>query len=157
MAVSGKIGGKVPIVDDVLSSHEHEFYPTTSLDENCIAYEFKTDRNFYVDLRQWYLALKLKHFRGRGYETYGTKEVKEEYQEKATVAEEETAEEAPVSLLTHLNNILHSIFYNVEVYINNQPIYYCKGLYAHKFYTSDNFKEANLWKQGMFALRGVPL
>ena len=25
-----------PIVDDILSSHEQENYPTTSLDENCI-------------------------------------------------------------------------------------------------------------------------
>ena len=36
VAVSGNLGGKVPIVDDVLPSHEQEIYPTTSLDENCI-------------------------------------------------------------------------------------------------------------------------
>ena len=36
VAVSGNLGGKVPVVDDVLSSHEQEIYPTTSLDENCI-------------------------------------------------------------------------------------------------------------------------
>ena len=36
VAVSGNLGGKVPAVDDVLSSHEQEIYPTTSLDENCI-------------------------------------------------------------------------------------------------------------------------
>ena len=27
---------ETPVVDDVLSSHEQEIYPTTSLDENCI-------------------------------------------------------------------------------------------------------------------------
>ena len=46
VAVSGKSGnlrGKVPVVDDVLSSHEQEIYPTTSLDENCIELEFQTD------------------------------------------------------------------------------------------------------------------
>ena len=53
VAVSRNLGGTVPIVDDVLSSHEQEIYPTTSLDENCIEIEFKTDhRNYYVDLRQ---------------------------------------------------------------------------------------------------------
>ena len=52
VAVSGNLGGKVPIVDDVLSSHEQEIYPITSLDENCIEFEFQTDRNYYVDLRQ---------------------------------------------------------------------------------------------------------
>ena len=74
MAVSGNLGGKVPVVDDVLSFHEQEIYPTTSLDENCIQVEFQMDRNYYVDLRQTYLALKLKLVRGPGYETYNTKE-----------------------------------------------------------------------------------
>ena len=78
MAVSGNLGGKVPIVDDVLSSYEQEIYPTTSHDENCIEFDIQTDRNYYVDFRQTYLALKLKLVRGRGYETYNTKEVKKE-------------------------------------------------------------------------------
>ena len=58
VAVSGYIGGKVPVVADVLSSHEQEIYPTTSLDQNCLESGFQTDRNYYVDLRQTYLALK---------------------------------------------------------------------------------------------------
>ena len=52
VAVSGNLEGKVPIVDDVLSSQEQEIYPTTSLDENSIEFEFQTNRNYYVDLRQ---------------------------------------------------------------------------------------------------------
>ena len=68
VAVSGNLGGKLPIVDDVLSSHEQEIYPTTSLEENCIEFEFQTDRNYYVDLRQSFLALKLKFVKGRGYD-----------------------------------------------------------------------------------------
>ena len=75
VAVSAKLGVKVPVVDNVLSCHEQEIYPTTSLDENWIEFYFWTDRNYYVDLRQAYLALKLKLVRGRGYETYKTKEV----------------------------------------------------------------------------------
>ena len=57
VAVSGNVGGKVPIVDDVLSSHEQEFYPNTSLDENC-------------------MALKVKFVKGRAYDTYESKEKK---------------------------------------------------------------------------------
>ena len=49
-------------------------------------------------------------------------------------------EEAPVPLITHVNNILHSIFSNVEVYINNQRICNSKELYSHKSYISKNFK-----------------
>ena len=65
-AVSGKCGGKVPIADDVLSSHEQGIYPTSSLDEKWIKFELQADRNFYVDLRQSFLALKLKFVKGRG-------------------------------------------------------------------------------------------
>ena len=120
VAVSGNLGGKFPVVDDVLSSHEKEVYPTISLGENCIEFEFQTDRNFYVDLRQTYLALKLKLVRGRGCETYTTKEVKKEHKGEAKAEEEETAEEeAPVPLVTHVNNNLHSFFSIVQVYINN--------------------------------------
>ena len=143
VAVSGNHGGKVPVVDDVLSSREQEIHPTTSLDENCIEFEFQTDRNYYVDLRQTYLALKLKLVKGPGYETYNTKEVKKEHKEEVKAEEEETAEEDdPVPLVTHVNNILHSIFSNVEVYINNQQMYNSNGLYAHKSYISNNFKGA---------------
>ena len=51
-------------------------------------------------------------------------------------------EGAPVHLLTHLYDILQSIFFYVEVYINNQQIYNSNGLYAHKSYIFDNFKGA---------------
>ena len=76
VAVSGNLGGIVPIVDDVLSSHAQEIYPTTSLDENCMEFEFQTDWKYYVDLRQSFLALKLKFVKGRGYDTYESKEKK---------------------------------------------------------------------------------
>ena len=51
IAVSGNPGVKVPVLDDVLSTHEQETYPTTSLDKNSIEFVFQTDRNVYVDLR----------------------------------------------------------------------------------------------------------
>ena len=91
VGVSRNLGGKVPVNDDVLSSHEQEIYPTTSLDENCNEFEFQTDRNYYVDLRQTYLTLKLKLVRGRGYETYNTKEVRKEHKKEAKAEEEERA------------------------------------------------------------------
>ena len=156
MAVSGNLGGEVRVVDDVLSSHEQEIYPATSFDENCIEFEFQTDRNYYVDLGQTYLALKLKLVKGRGYETYNTKEVKKEHKQEAKAEEEETAEdeEAPVPLVTHVHNILHSISSNVEVYINNQQIYNSKGLYAHKSYISNNFKGAISEYKGVLHCEG---
>ena len=82
VAVSGNLGGKVPIVDDVLSSHEQQIYPNTSLDEKSIEFEFQTDRNYYVDLRQSYLAPKVKLVKGRGYDTHKSKEAKKEHKNK---------------------------------------------------------------------------
>ena len=140
VTVSGNLGGKFPVVDDVLLSQKLEIYPTTFFDGYCLELDCETDRNYEVDLRQTYLALKLKLLRCLGYETYNSKEVKKQHKEKATVEEEETVDEAPVGLVTHGNNILHSLFSNVELYIKNQQIYNCKGLYAHKSYISNNFK-----------------
>ena len=121
MAVSGNLGGNVPVVDDILSSYEQENYHTTSLNENCKEFKIQIGGNYYVDLRQTNLDLKLKFIKGRGYETYNSKELKKGNIEEAKVDKETVGEEqeAPVLLLTHVNNILHSIFPNVEVYINN--------------------------------------
>ena len=133
VAVSGNLAGKVPIVDDVLCSYEQEIFPTTSLDENCIEFEFQTDRNFYVDLRQSFLALKLKFVKRRGYDTYESKEKKKEYKDESVVFTEtrtDDEEEEEIARVTYINNIMHSIFSNVEVYINNRQIYNSNGLYA---------------------------
>ena len=146
VTVSGNPGVKVPVVDDVLSPHEHKINPTTSLDENSIEFEFLTDRNVYVDLRQTYLALKIKLVKGRGFDTYKTTEKKKEHKEDTvftgTVDDdvEFIEEDEGVPHITHVNNILHSIFSNAEFNINNHQIYNSNGLYAHKSHISNNFK-----------------
>ena len=117
VAVSRNLGAKVPIFDDVLSSHEQENYPTTSLDENCIEFEFQRDWNYYVDLRQSFLALKLKFVKGRGYDSYKSQEEKREQKDEFVVFTEtgDDEEEEEVARVTYVNNILHSIFSNVAV------------------------------------------
>ena len=158
MAVSGNLGGKVPIVDDVLTSHEKEIYPTTSLDENCIEFEFQTDRNYYVDLRQSFLSLKLKFVKGRGYDTQESKEKKKEHNVESVVftetGDDSDQEEEKVARVTYVNNIMHSIFSNVEVYINNQQIYNSNGLYAHKYYISNSFKAVISEYKGVLQCEG---
>ena len=158
VAVSGNLGGKVPVVDDTLSSHEQQIYPTTSLDENSIEFEFQTDRNYYVDLRQSYLALKLKLVKGRGFDTYKVKEAKKEHKVDDAITEDSdndtTNDEDTVPFISHVNNIMHSVFSNVEVYINNQQIYNSNGLYAHKAYISNNFKGAISEYKGVLHCEG---
>ena len=145
VAVFGNPGVKVPVLDDVLSSHEQEFYPTTSLDENSIECEFQTERNVYVDLRQTYLALKIKLVKGRGFDTYKTTKKKKEHKEDAVFTETgdedvEFIEDERVPHITHVNSILHSIYSNAELYINNHQIYNSNGLHAHKCHVSNNLK-----------------
>ena len=87
VAVSGNPVVKVPVADNVLSFHEHEIYPSTSFDGNSIDFEFQTDLNFYVDLRQIYIALKNKLFKKRGFDKYKTAEKKKENKEDTVFTE----------------------------------------------------------------------
>ena len=97
-------------------------------------------------MRQSYLALKVKLVKGRGYDTHKSKEAKEEHkneeQPTEAAANDEEDDTNSVPLLTYVNNIMHSIFSNEQVYINIQQIYYSNGLYAQKSYLSNNFKGA---------------
>ena len=145
VAVSRNPGVKVPVVDVVLSSHEQEIYPTTSLDENSIEFEFQTDRNFYVVLRPTYAALKVKLVKGRGFDTCKTTEKKKEHKEDTVSTEtgdddvEFIEEDEGVPHITHVNNILHYIFPNADFYSNNHQVYNSNGLNAHKSHISNNF------------------
>ena len=75
VTVSGNPEGKVPGVDNILSSHEQEIHPSTSLAEDYIEFEFQTKRNYNNGLRLMYLALKLKFVKSHGNETYQHKQV----------------------------------------------------------------------------------
>ena len=146
VALSGNLAGKVPSVYDVLSSHE-QIFPTTSLDEICIEFEFQTDRNYYVDLRQFFSALKLKFVIRRGYDTYESKEKKKEHKHSSVVFTEtgdDEGKQEEVARVTYVNNLIHSIFSIVEVYIINQQIYNSNGLYAHKFSFQTTFRQPSL-------------
>ena len=146
VAVSGNTGVKVPVVDNVLSSHEQEIYPTTSRDENSNEFDFQTDRNVYVDLRQTYLALKIKLVKGRGFDSYKTTEKKKEHKEDAVFTEtgdddvDFIEKDEGVPHITHVTSILYSICSNAELYINSQQIYNSNGLHAHRSHISNNFK-----------------
>ena len=99
------------------------------------------------------MALKLKFVKGHGYDTYESKEKKKEHNDESvvfTVTGTVDGEEE-VARVTYVNNIMHSIFSNVEVYINNQQIYNSNGLYAH---ISNNFKAAISTYKGVLHCEG---
>ena len=86
-----------------------------------------------MDLRQTYLALKNKLVKGRGFDTYKTTEKKEHKEDTVSTETgdddiEFIEKDEGVPHITHVNNILLSIFYNAQLYINNNQIYNSNGL-----------------------------
>ena len=87
--------------------------------------------------------MKVKFVKCLGYESYNTEQLKKEHKQEAKMDEEETVEEhAPVLLVTHVNNIMHSICSIVELYNNSQQIHNSNGLSAHKSFISNNLNGA---------------
>ena len=86
------------------------------------------------------MCLKLNFVKGCGYETYNTKEKQRAGRSsKSGWTNGRWGASAPVPLVILVDNILHSIFRNVEVCINSQQICNSNGLYAHKSYIFNNF------------------
>ena len=63
-------------------------------------------------------------------------------------------EDEGVPHITHVNNILHSIFSNAELYINNHQIYNSNGLYAHKAHISNIFQSTLSDYKGVLLCEG---
>ena len=125
------------------------------------------DRNFHADLKQSYLDWKLKFVKCPRYETYNNKEDKKEQQEETkdtgegshTLRKDDDMDEEgepPVLLVTQVNNILHSIYSNVEVYINNQQKYNSMCCLRTSL-TPLTTWESHLSMQRTFTLRGFRL
>ena len=53
---SFEIFDKVPVLETIMSSYTQEVFPSTSLDESSFEFEFETDRNLYLDMRDTILA-----------------------------------------------------------------------------------------------------
>ena len=101
--------------------------------------------------------MKLKFVKGPGYDTYESKEKKKDHKNESVVftetgSDEEEPEE--VARVTYVNNIMHSMFSNVEVYINTQQIYNFNELYAHNSCISNNFKAAISEYKGVLHFEG---
>ena len=84
--------------------------------------------------------MKHKCVKRRGDGTYESEEKEKEHKDESVIFTETGDDEEEVARVTYVNNIIHSIFSNVEVYINNQQIYISNGLYAHKSFISNNFR-----------------
>ena len=52
------------------SSHIQEVYPSTSLDESSIEFEFETGRSIYLDMRHIHLQIKVGLQKGRLFDNF---------------------------------------------------------------------------------------
>ena len=67
-------------------------------------------------MRDTHLSLKLQLFKGILFDAF--KKEKAEYKAKS----EDDSDEEPQTYLTYVNNLLHSVFSNCEVYFNNTMV-----------------------------------
>ena len=63
-------------------------------------------------------------------------------------------EDEGVPHITLVNNILHSIFSDAELYINSYQIYNSNGIYAHKSHIPNNFKSTLTDYKGVLHCEG---
>ena len=139
---------KVPVLETILSSYIQEVFPNTSLDESSIEFEFKTECNLYLDMRDTQLSLKLQLFKGRLFDAF--KDEKAEHKAKS----EDDSDEEPKSYLTYVKNLIHSLFSNCEVYFNNTMAYNANGLYPHKAPLSNELNSSAVSNEGILACHG---
>ena len=58
-----EIFDKIPVLEPNESSQVQEVYPSTSLDESSIEFEFETYRSIYLDMRDIHIQIKLVYKR----------------------------------------------------------------------------------------------
>ena len=139
---------KIPVLEPIESSHIQEVYPSTSLDESSIEIEFETDRSIYLDMRNIHLQIKVGLQKGRLFDDFMKKEVHGKPDMGMTSTDDD------LQYLTHVNNLLHSLFSNCEVYLNNQQVYNSNGLYGHKALISNEFNASTKNNEGILARHG---
>ena len=143
-----EIFDKVPVLETIMSSYTQEVFPSIFLDESSFEFEFETDRNLYLDMRDAHLSLKLQLLKGKFIDAF-----KKEKAEHKAKSEEDSDEEAQ-TYLTYVNTLLHSLFSNCELYFNNTMVYNANGLYHHKAQISNEFNSSAVSKKGILACHG---
>ncbi len=107
-----------PLQVCVDSSVQHEYWPKSGVDGPTLEFEIASDNNVYIDPGDINLSLAVKIEKGND----GDEKLEWDETEK-------TGDE-----VGFINNVMHSLFKNCEVFVNQQSISESNGLYAHKAY-----------------------
>lgn len=120
---------KIPILEPIQWSNSQQTFPTNSLNEASIDFQLETDRNVFLDLQETYILLKVRLKKGK---------------DDVKVTDK----------ITLVNNALHSLFSNCEVFFNNEQVYTSNGLYAHKAFISNEFSGTKGTKESISICHG---
>ena len=130
-------------------------FPSRSLDESSIEFEIQTDWSIYLDMRDTHLIIQVELAKSRLCDTYKKRderikkvEHKEPKPDDPNAGNDATGSKHKhcgskfgydnKSLLECVNNLLHSLFSNCEVYLNNQQVYNSNGLCVQKAFISQS-------------------
>ena len=94
---------RVPIFEPIEWSNTQNNYATNSLNESSLEFKFESDNNIMIDLQETFLFLQVKLSKGN--------------------VSLKAADDA-----MFVNNAMHSLFSNCEVYFNNGHVYTSNGL-----------------------------
>ena len=143
-----EIFDKIPVLETIESSHVQEVYPSTSLNKSSIEFKFETDRSIYLDMRDIHLQIKVGLQKGRLFDDF----MKKDEHGKSDMGMSFTDDD--LHYLTHVNSLLHSLFSNCELYLNNQQVYNSNGLYGHKALISNETNASTRNNEGFLVCHG---
>ena len=99
-----EIFDKNPVLEPIKFSHIQEVYPSTSLDESSIDFEFETIRSIYIDMRDIHLQIEVGLQMGTLFEDFMKKEELGKPDMGMTFTDDD------LQYLIHVNNLLHFLF-----------------------------------------------
>ena len=143
-----EIFDKIPVLESIESSHVQEVYPSNSLEESSIEFEFETNGSIYFDMRDIHLQLRVGLQKRRLFDDF----MKKDEHGKADMGMSFTDDD--LHYLTHVNSLLHSLFSNCEVHLNNQQVYNSNDLYGHKALNSNEFNASKRKNEGILVCLG---
>ncbi len=134
---------EVSVLDPILWSNNEEVLSKSVSTDSHIDFTFRSDYNNFIDLQEIYLKLSVVFKKPDK-----NPEVKEE---------PEDGKDLNVVSVTHVNNLMHSLFSDVTLELNGTQVYTSNGLYAHKAFVSNEYSHNSSFKTSVLGCQGYIL
>ncbi len=128
---------KPSILVNFESGNNQEIFPTGSLDGPNLEFSIATDRHVFIDMQNIYFDLAAKLVKGSNADL--------EYDNTTAGTKDE---------VMFVNNIMHSLFSNCDVLINNELVHTSNGQYAHKAMIETEMSHTSGTKESLMYCQG---